>query len=180
MEATVLITGANGTLALEAVRVILNKYPQYTVLAAVRNPSPDEDANTAKLFGVIRKHPGANVEVQQLDLGKMAEVRSFAEKVSARVKQGELPRLSAIICNAATLSLEAGQKFTADRLEATFQICHLSHYLLVLKLLGSMNLTLGRVVMLGSVTHYPEKKKSIVSFQTRISRLDRESHSSPF
>jgi WW domain-containing oxidoreductase len=35
-------------------------------------------------------------------------------------------------------------------------VSHLAHYLMVLKLLGGMEPE-GRVVMIGSITHYPEK-----------------------
>lgn len=125
MAGTVVITGANGTLALEFMQALLTLHPQYTVVGTVRNASPEADPNTAKLMRVIEKHPGAKMSVQQLDLGKLADVRSFSERPLRQIGLGELPRISAIVCNASTWSLEAGQKFTADKLEATFQVCHL-------------------------------------------------------
>jgi NAD(P)-dependent dehydrogenase (short-subunit alcohol dehydrogenase family) len=132
------------------------------LIATVRNPSP-EDSNTAKLMKLISKHSSSKVSIEALDLGNLASVRTFAEKLKAQIFSREFPRISAIVCNAATLSLEAGQKFTSDGYEATFQVCHLSHYLLVLKLLESMNFASGRIVMLGSVTHYPEKPNPFYS-----------------
>ncbi|KAF2650308.1 NAD(P)-binding protein [Lophiostoma macrostomum CBS 122681] len=165
MAGTVLITGANGTLALEFVRSLLTLHPEYTILAAVRNPSTQEDPNTAKLAQIVAKHPKSRFLVQRLDLGSLDNVRSFTASVSRQVNNGELPRISAIVCNAMTWSLESGQKFTADKLEATFQICHLSHHLLVLKLLESMDKTSGRIVMLGSVVHYPEKPNPLSKFR---------------
>lgn len=165
MAGTVLITGANGTLALEFVEALLTLHPQHTLVATVRNASPETDPNTAALMRTIEKHPRVQVQVEQLDLGKLADVRRFTERLSKRIDQGELPRISAIVCNAATWSLEAGQKFTSDGLEATFQVCHLSHYLMVLKLLGSMDTTTGRIVMLGSITHYPEKPNPLSAFR---------------
>ncbi|KAK4244351.1 hypothetical protein C7999DRAFT_35275 [Corynascus novoguineensis] len=82
---------------------------------------------------------------------------------------GQLPRISAIACNALTWSL-AGQKFTAaDRYEASFQVSHLSHMLLVLRLLGNMDAGLsstagataalkgGRMIMLSSEMHDLER-----------------------
>lgn len=160
MAGTIVLTGANGTLALEYVRHVLELYPGYTLVATVRNAG-DDDPNTAKLRSILRGHPNAKVLIEPLDLGKLSDVRRFSESLGARVNSRELPRISAIVCNAATWSLEAGQKFTADGFEATFQVCHLSHYLMVLKLLGAMDATSGRVVMLGSVTHYPEKKNPL-------------------
>lgn len=168
MAGTVLITGANGTLGLEFVRALLTSHPQYTLVGTVRNPSPETDPNTASLMQIVKEHPAAKVHIHALDLGKLADVRSFANKLSGQIAQGELPRISAIVCNAATWSLEAGLRFTSDDLEATFQICHLSHYLLVLKLLGSMDMKSGRIVMLGSITHYPEKPNPLSAFRPEI------------
>ena len=168
MSGTVLITGANGTLGLEFVRILLTSYPQYTLVATVRNPSPDSDQNTGSLMKIVKEHPDANVHIQPLDLGKLADVRSFANKLSDSIAQGELPRVSAIVCNAAAWSLQSGLKFTSDDFETTFQVCHLSHYLLVLKLIGSMDAESGRVVMLGSITHYPEKPNPLSAFRPDI------------
>lgn len=165
MAGTVVITGANGSLALGFVQSFLALYPQHTLIATVRNPLPEKDANTAQLMSLIAKHPKAEVLVEALDLGRLADVRSFAENLSRRVSSGQLRPISAIVCNAATLSLEAGVKFTSDGYEATFQVCHLSHYLLVLKLLGSVDPASGRVVFIGSVTHYPEKPNPLSSLR---------------
>jgi NAD(P)-dependent dehydrogenase (short-subunit alcohol dehydrogenase family) len=163
MPGTVIVTGANGSLGLGFVESFLALYPQHTLIATVRNPRPEEDPNTAKLMHLIAKHPEARVLVEVLDLGQLAKVRSFAESVAQRVSSAALPPVSAIVCNAATLSLEAGVKFTSDGYEATFQVSHLSHYLLVLKLLGSMDPESGRVVFIGSITHYPEKANPFTS-----------------
>jgi NAD(P)-dependent dehydrogenase (short-subunit alcohol dehydrogenase family) len=168
MTGTVLITGANGTLALGFVEAFLAQYPQHTLVATVRNTSPEKDPNTAKLMQLIAKHPGADVHVEALDLGNLAGVRSYADKLAARVSCKKLPRIVAIVCNAATWSLGNGQRFTSDGYEASFQVNHLSHYLLVLKLLGSMNMTSGRIVMLGSIVHYPEKRSPLSSLAAHI------------
>ncbi|OQV08332.1 hypothetical protein CLAIMM_12627 [Cladophialophora immunda] len=168
MAGTVLITGANGTLGLEFVRVLLSSHPQYTLVGTVRNPSPEADPNTASLMHFAKEHPAVKVHIHPLDLGSLADVRSFAKKLSSQIAQGELPRISAIVCNAATWSLESGLRFTNDDLEATFQVGHLSHYLLVLMLLGSMDMNFGRIVMLGSITHYPEKPNPLSAFRPYI------------
>ena len=90
---------------------------------------------------------------------------ALADNLSRQIETGDLPRLSAIVCNAMTWSLESGQKFTPDKIEATFQICHLSQQLLVLKLLGSMDLASGRIVMIGSVVHFPEIPNPLSAFR---------------
>lgn len=163
MTGTVILTGANGSLALGFVDAFLKSYPKHTLVATVRNPSPEKDPNTNKLVQLISKYPEAKTHIEALDLGKLSDVRRFTEKLSRQILWKEIPSISAIVCNAATLSLEAGQKFTADGYEATFQVCHLSHYLLVLNLLGIMDASSGRIVMLGSVTHYPDKPNPLSS-----------------
>lgn len=165
MAGTVVITGANGSLALGLIDALLARYPQHTIIAALRNPSPDKDANTAKLVQIISKYQDGKVILEPLDLGQLSTVRTFARKLASQVRSQEIPRISSVICNAATWSLEAGQKFTADGFEATFQVSHLAHFLLVNLLLDSMDLDHGRVVMLGSITHYPEKPNPISSLK---------------
>ncbi|KAF3394302.1 WW domain-containing oxidoreductase [Penicillium rolfsii] len=163
MTGTVVITGANGSLALGFVESLLSRYSHHTLIAAVRNTSPEKDPNTAELMKIIARYPNSKVSVEALDLGQLASVRAFAQKISGQVLSRKIPRVTATVCNAATLSLEAGQKFTSDGFEATFQVCHLSHYLLVLKLLESMDPASGRIVMLGSITHYPDKPNPVSS-----------------
>ena len=160
MAGTVLITGANGSLALGFVASLLKSYPEHTLVATVRNPSSQQDPNTAKLQAIIAKHPQVNVLVEKLDLSSLAAVRLLAEKISRRISSGEIPRISAIVCNAFAWSLN-GMKTTSDGYEATFQVSHLSHFLLVLKLLGSMDAASGRIVMLGSGAHYPERENPL-------------------
>ncbi|OJJ67684.1 hypothetical protein ASPBRDRAFT_58781 [Aspergillus brasiliensis CBS 101740] len=165
MDGTVLITGANGSLALGFIQSLLSLHPKITLVATVRNPSPEHDPNTAKLLTLVAKYPKANFHLEPLDLGNLSSVRSFADHLANKVSTENLPPLLAIICNAATFSFEAGQVFTTDGYEATFQVCHLSHYLLILKLLGSMNKSSGRIVLLGSITHYPEKPNPLSSLR---------------
>ncbi|KAL4952394.1 hypothetical protein BDW69DRAFT_200746 [Aspergillus filifer] len=163
MAGTVIITGANGSLGLGFVEAFLARYPEHTLIATVRNPSPEKDQNTAKLVQLVSKYPQAKVHIEVFDLGNLSAVRSFADNITTRVSSKKLPSISAIVCNAFTWSLEAGQKYTSDGYDATFQVSHLSHYLLTLKLLGSMNTDTGRIVMLGSTAHYPERPNPLSS-----------------
>ena len=72
MAGTVVITGANGSLALGLIDALLARYPQHTIIAALRNPSPDKDANTAKLVQIISKYQGGKVILEPLDLGQLS------------------------------------------------------------------------------------------------------------
>lgn len=168
MAGTVVVTGANGSLGLGFVKNFIFSYPDHTLIATVRNTS-NSDPNTAKLHNLISQHPKAKDKVilERLDLGSLDEVRSFTTRVAARVASGELPRIDAIVCNASSWSLR-GQKFTVDGREAAFQVCHLSQYLLVLRLLEAVNSTSGRIVMLGSEAHYTEKDNVIAGLRAKV------------
>lgn len=164
MTGTVILTGANGSLGLGFVQALLASYPKHILVATVRNTSPQSDPNTANLVKLLSRYPQDRVLVESLDLGSLASVRSFADRISTKISDGEIPQISAIVCNAFTWSLN-GQKKTLDGHEATFQVSHLSHFVLVLKLLGSMNPTSGRIVMLGSEAHYPEKDNPLAKLR---------------
>ncbi|KAL3485882.1 hypothetical protein BJX62DRAFT_247214 [Aspergillus germanicus] len=144
MDGTILITGANGSLAHGFLTSLLSHYPSFTVIGTVRNPSATDPAIT-KLKALIGRYPAAKVHLPQLDLGSLSEVREFAMRLARDIQQGKIPRLSAIICNAFTWSLSGGPKFSADGFENTFQVSHLAHHLLVLELLASMDPTSGRI-----------------------------------
>ncbi|KAF4963027.1 hypothetical protein FSARC_8937 [Fusarium sarcochroum] len=165
MTGTVIITGANGSAALGFVSEILSAYPSHTLLATVRNPSTS-DPNTAKLSKLIASHKTSRAHIQALDLSVLSNVRTFAEETAKRVADGEIPRIKAIVCNAFTSSLTE-QCFTSDGFERTFHVNHLAHYLLVLKLLGSMASD-GRIVMLGSNAHYTDRPHPLYNLRAKI------------
>ncbi|EWG53681.1 hypothetical protein FVEG_12061 [Fusarium verticillioides 7600] len=149
MTGTIIVTGANGSLALAYISPLSKNHPSYTILATVRNASPS-DPNTAQLSSILSSNPKSSIEA--LDLSILSNVRNFSENTAKRVASGEIPPIKAIICNAFTMSLTE-QVYTPDGFERTFQVNHLSHFVLVLKLVGSMASD-GRIVMLGSNTHY--------------------------
>ncbi|SPN99159.1 related to dehydrogenase/reductase [Cephalotrichum gorgonifer] len=166
MAGTVVITGANGSLGHAFVQHFLSSYPKHTLIGTVRDASED-DPNINKLRRLIAKYPDAKVHIEQLDLASLASVRAFATLVSSQVTSGAVPRISAVVCNAFAWYLH-GVELTPDGLEATFQISHLSHYLLVLRLLGSMDAQAGRIVMLGSDSHYPGRPHPLSKLVARV------------
>jgi len=173
MAGTVLITGANGSLGLDFVEALLKFHPQYTLVATVRNPTPETDANTAKLHAIATRYPSSRVLIEPLDLGSLSAVRTFAQDISARIANHALPRLSAIVCNAFSWSLR-GMQTTTDGYEATFQISHLSHFVLILKLLGSVDTSSGRIVLLGSTAHYPEHDNPLCKLRPGLPPQDND------
>lgn len=87
-----------------------------------------------------------------LDLSRLSSVRQAAADINARVAAGSLPRIRCLILNAAYQE-HTTQDFTPDGFDMTFQCNYLSHWLLVLLLLQSMDRERGRVVVVGSWSH---------------------------
>lgn len=151
---TVIITGANGSLAIPSVKYLLSKYPTYTALLTVRD---DTDQNSAKLRQVISNFPSSKTQVTKLDLSSLSAVENFASQVKEEIATGELRPLKAIICNAFTWSITRGLQFSADGYERSFAVNHLAHLSLVLRLLDSFSPEGGRITFLSSDAHHPGK-----------------------
>lgn len=151
LKGTIIITGANGSLGFCFVQTLLREYPTYFAILAVRDDS-DEDPNTTKLRKMVSGSKSPNASIEAVDLASLSSVRSFADGIIQRVSSGDIPPISAIVCNAFNWSL-VGKQTSIDGYDLSFQVTHLSHFLLVLKLLGSMNKKTGRVVFLGSDAH---------------------------
>ncbi|KAM7219648.1 hypothetical protein V8F06_005029 [Rhypophila decipiens] len=157
MAGSIIITGANGSLAIPAVDHLLAKYPDITAILTVRNTSSTQDANTKRLEETISRHPGAKASIHALDLASLQSVTDFAKTISTSIKSGQLPPLISIICNAYHWNLVSNPEVTSDGYEKTFQVNHLSHASLVLRLLGSFSPDGGRVVLFSSEAHWPGK-----------------------
>jgi len=157
MEGTIVLTGANGTLALEFVRHVLKRYPKFALVLTVRDTS-SSDPHTAKLRSLLtcasKKHE-AKTEIIKLDLGSLSQVRNFTDNLSTRVRTSELPPLRAVICNAFFWTLSGPVMYSENEYELGFQVTHLAHFLLVLKLLGPdvIDTSRGKIVFLGSSGH---------------------------
>jgi WW domain-containing oxidoreductase len=157
-EGTVLITGANGSLAMSFVEYLLETYPSYHAILTVRDNS-ESDPNTKTLRKIVSQFPSSKVSIEGIDLSSLSYVRSFSEHITARVSAGKIPTISAIVCNASSWFLKS-TNYSKDGYELGFQVSHLSHFLLVLNLLGSMNKESGRIVLLGSEAHDIKNKNS--------------------
>ncbi|KAF7888222.1 uncharacterized protein EAF02_002763 [Botrytis sinoallii] len=151
---TVLITGANSSLAIPSIEYLLTRYPEYTAVLTVRNAS---DENTQRLRKTLSNFPEDRSIIHTLDLGSLAAVESYAGVIKANITAGRLPPLAAIICNAFTWSISDGLKFTSDNYESSLAVNHLAHLAVVLRLLGSFWPDGGKIVILGSDSHYPGK-----------------------
>ena len=163
---TVIITGANGSLGFWFVKNLLEKYPSHHAVLAVRDDSK-KDRNTSKLRELVSRMKNANVTIEKVDLASLANVRSFADSIIERVSKGDLPPITSLVCNSFNWSL-VGQRNSVDNYDLSFQVTHLSHFLLVLKLLESVDRENGRIVFLGSVAHDGEDLNAFMTIGARI------------
>ncbi|KAG6358123.1 hypothetical protein INS49_014007 [Diaporthe citri] len=155
MAGTIIFTGANSSLGIPAAEHILRLYPQHTAIFTVRDDSTS-DPNTRKLRETIARYPQAKASVHALDLASLSSTHAFADTVISGIKSGQYPPLTAIVCVAYYWNLVGDPEPTADGYDKTFQVSHISHAALVLRLLGSFGPT-GRVVLLSSDSHWPGK-----------------------
>ncbi|KAI1080738.1 NAD(P)-binding protein [Whalleya microplaca] len=150
--ATIIITGANGSLAIPAVQHLLSKSPEYTAVLTVRN-AEDTDPNTKRLREVIAKFPKAQASIRQLDLADLSAVHEFSSTIATEITEQKLPPLAGLVCNAYYWNLVGDPEFTGDGYEKTVQVNHVSHVALVLRLLGSFRAEGGRIVLFTSDAH---------------------------
>ncbi|RYP61750.1 hypothetical protein DL771_010021 [Monosporascus sp. 5C6A] len=151
-KGSILITGANGGLGSATVEQILSQpqiakdnYGIYTVRKV-------ETADAVKK--VLRKATSVqhDHELLPLDLASLASARQAAESINKRVQSGEIPPIRALILNAGWQEYTT-QTYTNDGFDMSFQANFLSHFLLTLLLLKSMDKEHGRIVVIGSWTH---------------------------
>lgn len=156
MAGTIIITAANSSLAIPAIRHLLTNYPDHTAILTVRNTS-DNDINTTKLRSTIAGIPHAKASIRQLDLANLSTVHDFARAITNDISASRLPPLAAIVCNAYYWNLAGEAQMTGDGYEKSIQVSHIAHVSLVLRLLGSFLPSGGRIVLFSSDAHLPGK-----------------------
>ncbi|KAL1852446.1 hypothetical protein Daus18300_012205 [Diaporthe australafricana] len=158
MAGTILITGANGSLAIHVVRHLLKNAPDHTLLLTVRDTS-DGDQNTCALRDVVAKRSQqTQVSIRQLNHSHLASVHKFSQDVSKEIADGDLPLLVSIVCNAYYWNLSRPLEKTDDGFEKTIQVAHLAHVALVLRLLSSFHpQQAGRIVQFSTDAIFPGK-----------------------
>lgn len=137
-----IVTGANSGIGFETALGLAEKGA--TVIMACRNL----DKANPKADEIRAAHPGAKVEVMELDLSDLDSVRRFSEAFHARHS-----RLDLLINNAGIMVPPYGK--TAQGFETQFGVNHLGHFALTGQLLDLITSTPGsRVVTVSSVAHY--------------------------
>lgn len=136
---TVIITGANVGLGLEAAKSIYAMNPARSVLA-VRSVSKGEDAKRAILFSTTKEvslgqdRGETKLEVWELDLASFKSVKAFAERCI-----NDLDRLDVLLNNAAIAI--ARWTTTADGWETTIQTNVISTFMLATLLMPLLEKT---------------------------------------
>lgn len=152
-QGTIVVTGANGGLGNAIVTNIINQqdlgtnyYGIYTVRDTLRG------ATTVRRTLERAKSVKHDHELLPIDLGSLESVRNSARNINARVSNGSLPPIRALVLNAGWVE-QTTHSFTKDGFDMSFQVNYLSHFLLTLLLLQSMDKERGRIEVLGSWTH---------------------------
>jgi NAD(P)-dependent dehydrogenase (short-subunit alcohol dehydrogenase family) len=136
------VTGANSGIGFETARALAAKGAR--VVLACRSEERGRDAERRLRAAV----PDADARFEPLDLGSLASVRAFAEKLRASE-----PRLDLLVNNAGVMMPPYGK--TADGFETQLGTNHLGHFALTGLLLGALRATPGsRIVTVSSLAHF--------------------------
>ena len=139
---TAVVTGANSGIGWDTARALAAKGAR--VVLGCRHETKGRDAEER----IRRRVPNADVRFEALDLGSLASVRRFAEKLAA-----EEAHLDLLVNNAGVMMTPRGK--TADGFETQFGTNHLGHFALTGLLLDKVRVAPGaRVVTLSSLIHF--------------------------
>lgn len=136
------ITGSNTGLGFETAKALAGRGA--SVVLAVRNLDKGKEAATA----INATTPGADVTLQELDLGSLESVRAAAEQLKSDHDQIDL------LINNAGLMYPSPRQTTKDGFEIQFGTNHLGHFALTGLLLDRLTQTAGsRIVTVSSIGH---------------------------
>jgi NAD(P)-dependent dehydrogenase (short-subunit alcohol dehydrogenase family) len=143
----IVITGGNAGIGLEAAKAFSRMGAQNIIIAA-RNEESGKEA-----VEIIRKEGRGKVKVEymKLDLASLDSVRQTGEKLQQR----NMP-IHILVNNAG--AVYQPNTMTNDKLEAMFQVNHLSHFLLTNMLYDNLKQNDARVVNVSSMMHAWFKK----------------------
>ncbi len=141
-----IVTGATGGLGLETALVLAGKGAE--VVLAARNPAKGAEAERL----IRARHPGAEVRFDPLDLGDLASVAAFADRMTATGRPIDI-----LIDNAGVMALPR-RHTTQDGFETQFGVNYLAHFALTGRLLPLLIAVPSRpagarMVQLSSIAH---------------------------
>ena len=138
---TALVTGGTAGIGLVTARALAGKGAAVTIVG--RNPQRGEQAARA----IRAEVPGAEVRFERADLSLLDENRRLA-----RIVAESADRLDVLVNNAGAIF--SRRQVTADGLEATFALNHMSYFLLTNLLLNRLRAAeAGRIVVVASIAH---------------------------
>ena len=150
---TAIVTGASAGLGVETTRVLALAGANVTL--AVRNVAAGEEV-AQKLRATLPATAG-KLEVMELDLGKLASIRAFAEKFLATHAA-----LHLLVNNAGVMAPPLGK--TSDGFETQMGTNHLGHFLLTNLLLERIKASApARIVLLSSEAHRRGSKEGLLA-----------------
>jgi NAD(P)-dependent dehydrogenase (short-subunit alcohol dehydrogenase family) len=146
-DRTVIVTGGNSGIGLEAARELARK-GAHVVLAC-----RDLGKARAAIEGIRKEHSGASLDAMELDLANLASVRAFAKAFLAGGRE-----LHVLCNNAGVMALP--YRRTSDGFEMQFGTNHLGHFALTgLVLERLLETPGGRVVTVSSGAHRPGRMR---------------------
>ena len=119
------VTGANGGLGLVTARAMAGA-GAHVVMAA-----RDLAKASAATATILAAHPGASLEVVELDLGSLASVAAASTEIRSRHD-----RIDILVNNAGLMAMP--ERKTADGFEMQFGVNHLGHWALTARLMPSL------------------------------------------
>ena len=136
-----LVTGGTAGIGFVTARALAGKGAAVTIVG--RNPQRGEQAARAIRGEVL----GADVRFERADLSLLDESRRLA-----RIVAESTDRLDVLVNNAGAIF--SRRQVTADGLEATFALNHMSYFLLTNLLLNRIRAAeAGRIVVVASIAH---------------------------
>ncbi|MEL6343134.1 MAG: oxidoreductase [Myxococcota bacterium] len=137
----IVITGANSGLGLESVFALAQHNAR--VIMACRNPQKADAARQQALSRV----PGADLRVEIVDLGDLASVRAFAERL-------DVDHIDILLNNAGVMAIP--RSTTKDGFETQIGVNHLGHFALTGGLMDRLLAApSARIVTVSSLYHRP-------------------------
>lgn len=150
-DRTIVMTGASRGIGRVAARRLVREGSRAHLVLLNRGDSPD-------LVEELRAHGGA-VSVVRTDLSRLRSVADAAAAVAERVREGMLPPIRTLVCNAGVQHTNALTE-TADGFESTFAVNVLANHVLVRRLRRYLH-PRARVVLTVSDTHVGDLRHNL-------------------
>mmetsp|Transcript_15906 Transcript_15906/g.36674 ORF Transcript_15906/g.36674 Transcript_15906/m.36674 type:complete len:457 (+) Transcript_15906:219-1589(+) len=158
---TVLITGCNSGIGLEAARILARRNPSDKLILACRTQAK-ADGTAQK---ILEETPAANLVPAECDLASLNSVKKFAASLDGKLD---------VVCYNAGLALNTQGEIerTADGFERTIGTNHLGHFYLHHLLEPKLNTGNGKAVITASSVHDPESPGGKQGIPATLGDLD--------